>query len=297
MEEVPMNLAQRARKDLISRRQALALLGAVAAVRDADAAEQAIMQPVSLDHVNIRVSSVAKTAEFYMGLFDTPVLRNAALRAQPTSPPSEGFFLKFGDGYLAISQAFAPDRPDLDHYSVGLRDYEKTRLTAKLQDSGIAVPPRSSTDVWVADLDGALMQLRQPGGWARQTAMPYQGLARVGPALSPLSMGRIGLRSADIARGGDFYGRLFGTEIASAASGRSRAFGLGDSVLELISAPANSGPASRGLDHIRVAVKDFSVETATRVLRERGIKMDDGPAPGSVRISDPDGLPIELAAT
>ena len=290
-----MDLAQGARKGVVSRRQALVLLGAAAAVRGADAAEQAIMQAVSLDHVNIRVSNVAKTAEFYMGLFETPVLRNAALRAQPTSPPSEGFFLKFGDGYLAISQAFAPDRPDLDHYSVGLRDYEKTRLTARLQDGGIAVPPRSSTDIWVADLDGALMQLRQAGGWARQTAMPYQGPARVGPALSPLSMSRIGLGSADVGRAGDFYGRLFGTEIAPTASGHSRAFGLGDSVLELISAPANSGSAKRGLDYIRVAVKDFSIEAATRILRDRGIKIDDG-APGSLRISDPDGLTIELAA-
>jgi catechol 2,3-dioxygenase-like lactoylglutathione lyase family enzyme len=292
-----MNLAQSARTDLVSRRQALILLGAAAAVRGADAAEQAITQPVSLDHINIRVSSVAKTAEFYMGLFDTPVLRNAALRAQPTSPPSEGFFLKFGDGYLAISQAFAPDRPDLDHYSLGLRDYDKTRLTRRLQDGDIAVPPRSSTDVWVADLDGALMQLRQPGGWARQTATPYQGPPRVGPAFLPLSMSRIGLHSTDLGRAGDFYARLFGTEIASSAPARSRTFRLGDSVLELISAPANADPAIRRLAYIRVAVKDFSVGTATRVLSERGIKVGDGAAAGSLRISDPDGMPIEIAAS
>ncbi len=293
-----MDLAQGVRKGLVSRREALALLGAMAAARSAGAADEAIMQPVSLDHVNIRVSSVAKTAEFYIGLFDTPVLRNAALRAQPTSPPSEGFFLKFGDGYLAISQAFPPERPDLDHYSLGIRDYEKAKLTAKLQDNGIAVPPRSSTDVWISDLDGALMQLRPPGGWARQTAAPYQVPARTGPALSPLSMSRIGIHCADLAHAGDFYRRLFGTEIASAASSRSRAFGVGDSVLELISAPANSGPAAgRGLDHIRIAVKDFTVENATRVLRERGIKIDDRAASGSLRITDPDGIPIELAAT
>ncbi len=292
-----MKLARGARTDLVSRRQALILLGAAVAVRDVDAAEQAIAQPVLLDHINIRVSNVAKTAEFYTGLFDTPVLRNAALRAQPTSPPSEGFFLKFGDGYLAISQAFAPDRPDLDHYSVGLRDYDKARLTRRLQDGDIAVPPRSSSDVWVADLDGALMQLRQPGGWARQTATPYQGPPRVGPALLPLSMSRIGLHSVDLGRAGDFYARLFGTEIASSAPARSRAFGLGDSVIELVSAPATAGGAIRRLDYIRVAVKDFSGETATRVLRERGIKLDDGAAAGSLRISDPDGLPIEIAAS
>jgi catechol 2,3-dioxygenase-like lactoylglutathione lyase family enzyme len=292
-----MKLARGARTDLVSRRQALILLGAAAAVGDVDAAEQAITQPVSLDHINIRVSNVAKTAEFYMGLFDTPVLRNAALRAQPTSPPSEGFFLKFGEGYLAISQAFAPERPDLDHYSIGLRDYDKARLTKRLQDSGIAVPPRSSSDVWVADLDGALMQLRQPGGWARQTATPYQGPPRVGPALSPLSMSRIGLHSADLGRAGDFYARLFGSEITSSVPARSRVFGLGDSVLELSSAPANAGAATRRLNYIRVAVKDFSVEAATRILRERGITVGDGAAAGSLRISDPDGLPIEIAAS
>src|SRR5580692_5161554 len=160
MEELPMDLAQRARKGPVSRREALAMLAAVAATRGAGAAEQAVMQPVSLDHVNIRVLSVAKTAEFFIGLFDTPVLRNPALRAQPTSPPSEGFFLKFGDGYLAISQSFPPDVPGLDHYSLGIRDYEKTKLAAKLQDSGMAALPRSSSDLWVSDPDGSLMQLR-----------------------------------------------------------------------------------------------------------------------------------------
>jgi catechol-2,3-dioxygenase len=287
-----MDLAQGVRKDLVSRREALALLGAMAATHSAGAAEQAIMQPVSLDHVNIRVSNVARSGAFYMGLFDTPVLR-----APPTSPPSEGFFLKFGDGYLAISQAIPPDRPDLDHYSLGIRDYEKAKLAAKLQDNGIAVPPRSSTDVWISDLDGALMQLRPPGGWARQTAKPYQPPARVGPAMSPLSMSRIALQCANLARAGDYYGRLFGTEIASAASSRSRAFGIGDSVLELISVPANSTPSTRlGMDHLRIAIKDFNAETVGRVLRERGIAFGAAPTAGVVRIADPDGIGIELAA-
>ena len=291
-----MKTARGACPGSVSRRQALVLLGTLAATRSAGAAEQGLMQPVSLDHVNIRVANVARSGAFYMGLFDTPVLRNAALRAQPTSPPSEGYFLKFGDGYLAISQAFSPNMPGLDHYSLGLRDFDKAKLEQKLRENGIAVPPRSSTDAWVADPDGALMQLRQPGGWARQTAKPYQGPPRVGPALLPLSMSRIGLHSADLGRAGDFYARLFGTEIASSTPARSRAFGLGDSVLELISAPPNTGAATRGLEYIRVAVKDFSVETATRVLRERGIKIADGAAAGSLRISDPDGLAIEIAA-
>jgi len=281
-------MERRQAKDFISRRATLALLGAAAVVRNACAAEQAVMQPISLDHVNIRVASSPKTAQFYMGLFDTPVLRNPSLRAQPNSPPGEGFFLKFGDGYLVISPTFGQEMPGLDHYSLGLRDYAKATLETKLKDNGTPALARSGGDVWLSDLDGSLMQLRQPGGWTRQTATPYQPPPRVGPALSPLSISRIGIKSADLARGGDFYRRLFGTEIASAASTGSRAFSVGDSVVQLVAAPG------RGLDHIRIAIKDFSVETATRVLRERGIEATA--AAGAVRIIDPDGMRVELAS-
>lgn len=286
-----MGVARGASTDLISRRHALALMGAVTAAGGASAAEAGMVEPVSLDHINIRVSNVARTGAFYMALFDTPVLRSAALRAQPSSPPSEGFFLKFGDGYLAISQAFAPAGPDLDHYSVGLRDYDPARVAAKLRDRNMAAEARS-VDVWASDPDGARIQLRTPGGWARQSATPFQPPPRVGPAVTPLSVSRIGLRSRDPARTSDYYARLFGTEI-TAAPGRSRSFSLGDSVLEVNAAPANAPSPSLALDYMRIAVKDFSAETVGRSLRERGIEA--GLAGGTVRISDPDGLRIELA--
>jgi hypothetical protein len=78
-----MEFGQGSGRDLISRRGVLALFGAIAAMRHAGAAEQAIMQPVSLDHVNIRGPDVAKTAQFYMALFDTPV-GIARLSSRPT---------------------------------------------------------------------------------------------------------------------------------------------------------------------------------------------------------------------
>jgi hypothetical protein len=291
-----MEFAQGSGRDLISRRGVLALFGAIAATRHAGAAEQAIMQPVSLDHFNIRGPDVAKTAQFYMALFDTPVLRNP-LRVRPNLPTTERFFLRFGDGYLVISQAYAPDPAGLDHYSLGLRDYDKAKLTAKLQDNGTPAEARPSSespgDVWLSDRDGTAMQLRPYGGWTRQTATPYPPPARIGPAFFPLAISRIVLQTADLARAGDFYLRLFGAEITSARSSRSRAFSLGDCVLELVSLPAASRSAT-GLDRMVIAVKDFTIATATRILRERGI--ETGAASGVVRFNDPDGTQIELAA-
>jgi catechol 2,3-dioxygenase-like lactoylglutathione lyase family enzyme len=215
-----MDLTQEVSASLVSRRNALMLLGAMAVMRGADAAEPGMLQPATLDHVNIRVSNVAKSAEFYTGVFNTPLLRNPALRARPNLPPGEAFFLRIGEGYLVVSSAFSPDTPGLDHYSVGMRDYEQAKLAAKLKENGIAADARSA-DVWVRDLDGSFIQLRTTGGWARQTAAPTQRTIG-GPSFLPLSMTRIGIRSADLPRAGDFYSQLYGTEVASAASDRSR---------------------------------------------------------------------------
>jgi hypothetical protein len=49
------------------------------------------------------------------------------------------------------------------------------------------------------------------------------------------------------------------------------------------------------LYHIRIAVRDYAIDNAARILRERGIETAAAPA-GAVRIADPDGLRIELAA-
>lgn len=283
-----MDPATELSRSLVSRRQTLAFLGAMVAARSAGAAEAAIFKPAMLDHVNIRASSSARSAKFYFDLFDTPVLRNPAMRVRPTAQPGEAFFLKFGEGYLAISQASPGDTLDLDHYSVSSDEYDQAKLMADLRANGMTGKVQSR-DIWVPDPDGNYLQLRSPGGWARQTATPYSGFVRVGPAFSPLSMRRIGIRCTDLARAGDFYVRLFGTEIASAASSGSRSFAMGDCVLTLVAAP--SGPA---LNHIRIAVKDFTVDETMRVLRER--KIDAKVISGSVHIDDPDGIAIEIAA-
>ena len=48
------------------------------------------------------------------------------------------------------------------------------------------------------------------------------------------------------------------------------------------------------MDHLRIAIRDFNAEPIGRILRERGIAASA--VPGAVRISDPDGIQIELAA-
>ena len=78
-------------------------------------------------------------------------------------------------------------------------------------------------------------------------------------------------------------------------SSRSRAFTIGDAVIALVAVPVSPAPPARlGMDHIRIAIKDFNAEMVGRILREQGIA---GTADaGALRITDPDGIRIELAA-
>src|SRR6202008_770382 len=101
--------------------------------------------------------------------------------------------------------------------------------------------------------------------------------AHRGPLFSPLRISRLTLRTAALDRAGNFYRRLFGAEITSPSAYRSRAFPVGDPVLKLFS-PPEPLPLDVGLDPIRIAVKDYTIDDAARILRERGIEISAAPA-------------------
>jgi catechol 2,3-dioxygenase-like lactoylglutathione lyase family enzyme len=147
--------------------------------------------------------------------------------------------------------------------------------------------------------DEGLIQLRPPGGWARLTknlgAVPQERATRAGPSLSPASINYIRMRVADLARSGDFYNRVFGTELLSRATAASRIFLSGDSTLELISVAPNAA-ARPGIDVIGIAFSNFTLESAQRILRERGIEARNVGGPGPLSVVDPDGIEIVLSA-
>jgi hypothetical protein len=67
--------------------------------------------------------------------------------------------------------------------------------------------------------------------------------------------------------------------------------GLRSTDLPRVSGSTNSSP---GIDYIRISIKEFNAEVVRRVLGEPGIAMSD--RSGLVRITDPEGIGIELAA-
>ncbi len=288
-------------QNAIPRREFLKLLGVIALTRQARRAEP-ILQAAALDHFNIRVSDVAKSAAFYHKLFGGELLRVSNIPANPTSPPGEAFYLRTGESYLVISPAFAQSPPGLDHICLGIRDYDPERTKTRLEQNGFT-PQRSNDDLWVLDPDGQMIQLRFPGGWGRLGATrgalpaPPEITAHDVPAFTPTSIIEISLAVADLNRSGSFYGRLFGLEAELPASSRGRTIKIGDMILSLLPPGTSSGASTgRGLDHFAVGIKNFAADSARRALRERGINSYDRNHAGQVYFRDPDGIQVQLAS-
>src|SRR6266849_2233343 len=247
-------------RNAIPRRKFLRLLGVIPLARQARRAEP-VLQAAALDHFNIRVSDVAKSAAFYHKLFGGELLRVRSIPANPTSPPGEAFYLRTGESYLVISPAFAQSPPGLDHICIGLRNYDPEMTKTELEQNGFT-PQRSNDDLWVRDPDGLLIQLRSPGGWGRLGATrgalpaPPEITAHDVPAFTPTAINEISLSVLDLKRSGGLYGRLFGPEAELPASSRGRTIKIGDMVLSLLPPGTSSGTlAGPGLDHIGVGVK------------------------------------------
>src|SRR5262249_58976447 len=93
--------------------------------------------PVSaLDHVNIRVPDVRRSAEFYIKLFGLQVARAPNAKAQtanPTSPSGELWFIRLGEAFLAISPTGAQLKPGIDHFCFELRSRWRDRKESLTQ--------------------------------------------------------------------------------------------------------------------------------------------------------------------
>jgi catechol 2,3-dioxygenase-like lactoylglutathione lyase family enzyme len=160
----------------IDRRHFLAALPALALAPRMLAQAPATFRVNGLSHITLTVSDVARSLEFYQGLFGMPV----------QARHGSAVLLRIGDGprFLALRQAAAGERPSISALGFGVQDFSVDRALQTLAAHGVTAAPAnaekpgpkqalvrtrrqneggspdgSTRDLFVADPSGVVFQL------------------------------------------------------------------------------------------------------------------------------------------
>lgn len=139
----------------MDRRQFVTAIAALAATPAASAEAQppALFRGRVVNHVTVSVADVARSRTFYQGL----------LGATDIGTPSPKLSdLRIGDSFIGLYPLGQPGR--IDHFSIGIDDYEADRVLAALKQRYPESKPNIAGDreVYLIDPDGVRVQLSHP---------------------------------------------------------------------------------------------------------------------------------------
>jgi catechol 2,3-dioxygenase-like lactoylglutathione lyase family enzyme len=267
----------------LTRREALACLGATALATAALAQDAQPLHFTALDHIETSAPDSAKTAAFYARLFGAPVWKNNK---------SERRYVMLGSRYIAIEHARQP--LGVDHFSVGIEGFAIAEIHDWLKQRGIAYRDYpSGKDLNVDDPDGIHIQLSADDTWADmkgRLASPEPSPEVASPIFQPIGLDHVLLTVSDLLKSIAFYAKIFGP--ASQADGTRTWFQAGKSRIGLLQAPAGLKP---GVNYFCVSATAFNFAAALKKLEEAGARVERPETAGVPEFRDPDGLRLQVA--
>ncbi len=273
------------RRDFIA---GAAVLGAAGAVRGWGAP----LPAAGLDHVNIRVPDVDRSAEFYIKLFGVDVARSPNAKAQtnnPDSPSGVLWFVQLGENSLAISPTGPRLQTAIDHFCFSITGFNAEAMKRELTGLNQIYPNSVPNNLWTKDPAGHVIQMsaipdssRPRGAGVGAVPVPPPGGAPRRPAFRATRFSQLTLAVPNLDPVANYYRSLLG---ANAETQRGR-FRVGPSELVL-------GPASGG-ESFRVGVAGFDAAATVRTLQGLGVTAQAASDGRSVSFRDPDGIRVEI---
>ena len=137
----------------LSRRELVALIGALAAAPLPAMAQAPALKAETLNHASLIVADVDRSVAFYQRTFGLPV----------KSRQQGGVNLAVGDAFLGIYQGAANAMPHINHFCFGLKSFDPAATVAALEAQGLKAESRERdgvTQVYTADPDNLRVQLQ-----------------------------------------------------------------------------------------------------------------------------------------
>ena len=254
---------------------------------------QGSLPVAGLDHVNIRVPDVQRSAEFYISLFGVQVARAPNAKAQtanPASPSGELWFIRLGEGFLAISPTGAQLKPGIDHFCFAIAGFNGDRVKSELVGLNQQWPDSPSNNLWLKDPAGHVIQLsaaadssRVPGAGVGAVLVEPAGGAKRQPAFQAARITQLILPVPKLEPSANYYRKLLGDAAETRQKGRFR---VGQSHFVL-------GPASAA-ESFRVGVVGFDPSVVASKLKNLGVNAAVARDKSAVSFKDPDGIKVEI---
>jgi catechol 2,3-dioxygenase-like lactoylglutathione lyase family enzyme len=288
-----------------TRREALALLAAGAAMTRLSPAQEGSkavlpLDTPGLDHLDVIVPDVEKTARFYMGLFRT------TLHAQPFQG-GQRYFVLLGPlpenrtvGYLAIGDARGRGTY-IGHFCTSVRNWRRdsiavfAAMSERVKAEGLGqFAGATGVGGIFNDPDGIEIQFLPAPDTLVTAAVPSSLVPAMQGLVTPLRVDSVSLQVSQLDRALAFYRILYGRESSRQGDRATFAFPNG-SRLELEGIRYGYGAPRPRIAHFGILVEPFNgAATAAGITALGGAVISNEGK--SLRLRDVDGIELELIA-
>lgn len=151
MEAMIEDLVHRYEKGMLSRRQLIGGLAAVAAGGGSltAAAQDTPFRSTRIDHVSIQVTDLARSVEFYERIFGLSILNED--RANE--------IVRMGVTSTIVSLHHKEPTGIVDHFAIAIDDFDREEVTATLQRQGLDPQTNLDYGFYVRDPEGIPVQI------------------------------------------------------------------------------------------------------------------------------------------
>src|ERR1700675_3155102 len=137
----------------ITRRDALFVFSAAAVPQARGGA--GLLRASRVDHVALAVGDIDQAMMFYRRLFGNEVLKDSRTPRR---------YLRLGPCYIAIAPAAPGEAKRIDHFAVGIANFNEAGMKRALENAGLKVR-ESNVGLFVLDPDGTSVQIWADQSW------------------------------------------------------------------------------------------------------------------------------------
>ncbi len=249
------------------RRHFLAAASATAASANAP---KGLFEPFEVNHVALRVRSLAESEAFYRETFGAPGI----IFEKPGQR-----YMRMGSNFVAL---FERDEAAMDHFAISVRGYDPDQVETTAKREGLN-PRRSSAFVYVHDPDGIEVQI------AHEEHEVHSPVVREKPSSSVFQgngVNHVALNVTDVACARDYYQRLFGLPVIQQAV-RNCFLGVAGNFLALFQG------GKPGVNHFCISIDDYDPGATKARGEAAGLKIRR--QQDRLYFPDPNGLTVQVS--